>query len=54
VQTSAENRIDRALPEFLMGYFKKALPAGRGSEEIAALFEFLRSKKGEQRSSKRK
>jgi 3-hydroxyisobutyrate dehydrogenase-like beta-hydroxyacid dehydrogenase len=45
VQTSRQNGIDRALPEFLMGYFKKALAAGRGSEEIAALFEFLRSKK---------
>ena len=54
VRTSRENGVDRALPEFLLGYFKKALAAGRGSEEIAALFEFLKSKKGEQRSSKRK
>jgi 3-hydroxyisobutyrate dehydrogenase-like beta-hydroxyacid dehydrogenase len=54
VQTSRENGIDRALPELLMGYFKKALAAGRGSEEIAALFEFLKSKKGKQRSPKRK
>ena len=31
VQTSRENGIDRALPEFLLGYFKKAIAAGRGS-----------------------
>jgi 3-hydroxyisobutyrate dehydrogenase-like beta-hydroxyacid dehydrogenase len=51
VRTSRENGLDRALPKFLLGYFKKALADGRGSEEIAALFELLKSKKS---GSKRK
>lgn len=53
VRTSRENGIDRSLPEFLLGYFKKALADGRGSEEIAALFELLKSKRREQGSSKK-
>jgi 3-hydroxyisobutyrate dehydrogenase-like beta-hydroxyacid dehydrogenase len=54
VRTSRENGVDRALPEFLLSYFKKALAAGRGSEEIAALFEFLKSKRGSRGRSKKK
>jgi hypothetical protein len=54
VQTSRENGVDRALPEFLQGYFKKAQTAGRGSDEIAALFEFLKSKRRRKLGSGRK
>jgi 3-hydroxyisobutyrate dehydrogenase-like beta-hydroxyacid dehydrogenase len=53
-QTSRENGVDRALPEFLLGYFKKARKAGRGSDEIAALFEFLKRKSKKKLGSRRK
>jgi 3-hydroxyisobutyrate dehydrogenase-like beta-hydroxyacid dehydrogenase len=53
-RTSRENGIDRALPEFLLGYVRKALAAGRGSEEGAALFEFLKKKRKRELGSRRK
>jgi len=54
VRTNRESGIDRALPEFLLGYFRKALAAGRGSEEGAALFEFLKKKRKRKLGSRRK
>jgi 3-hydroxyisobutyrate dehydrogenase-like beta-hydroxyacid dehydrogenase len=38
-----ENGLDSALPQFLSRYFKRAMTAGHGGEELARLYQFLRN-----------
>jgi hypothetical protein len=43
---SRTNGIDHAYAEALMGYFDRAIAAGHGEHEIAALFEVLKKPGG--------
>jgi 3-hydroxyisobutyrate dehydrogenase-like beta-hydroxyacid dehydrogenase len=45
LQTTLENGIDKAYPECLLGYFKKATAMGHSQDEqLAALFEVMKKK----------
>ena len=39
---SHDNEVDTRLPDVLMAAYKKAVAAGHGDDEIAAVFEVLR------------
>jgi 3-hydroxyisobutyrate dehydrogenase-like beta-hydroxyacid dehydrogenase len=41
-QVAAENGLDRKFPEFLASYYKKAMAAGYGQDDLTAVFEVLR------------
>jgi hypothetical protein len=40
-QLCRENGIDAALPRLVSGYFRKAMAAGHGGDELARLYEFM-------------
>lgn len=44
-QVAAANGLDQHFPEFLASYYKKAMAAGYGKDDLVAVFEVLRSQR---------